>query len=419
MKICVVGLGYVGLPLATALGKKWDVIGFDIDQTRIEELQDGIDRTCEVNRDELKSAKRLRLTSASDSLMGCDVFIVTVPTPVDEFNVPDLEAVFAATKMVAGIMKPGAIVVYECTVYPGLTEEECVPLLEKYSNLSFNKDFFCGYSPERVNPGDKKHRLTTINKIISASDEKALDKIRKVYESIINAEIYCAPSIRVAEAAKVIENTQRDLNIALINELAMLFNQLGIDTEEVLKAAETKWNFIPFRPGLVGGHCIGVDPYYLVHKAKMVKYPTRLISAGRNINDQMPNFVVSQLQNEMKKRSIEAHGSRVLVMGFTFKENCPDTRNTKIISLVRQLQKIGAQVDVVDPHADAHECEQTYGITLLPKYKEESYDAVVLAVAHREFYSLDIKNFRKLGPPNQIIYDLKCIFPKNQTDIRL
>ncbi|MDC3193020.1 nucleotide sugar dehydrogenase [Alphaproteobacteria bacterium] len=419
MKISVIGLGYVGFPLAVALGKKWDVIGFDTDQFRINELNNGFDRTGEVDQEELSLAGGLTLTSSTSVLREAEFYIVTVPTPVDQNNKPDLKSVFAATKTVAASLKPGDIVVYECTVYPGLTEEECVPILEEYSGLKLNEDFSCGYSPERINPGDKEHRLSSINKIISASNDSALNKIRSVYESIITAEIYCAPSIKVAEAAKVIENTQRDLNIALINELAMLFKELGIDTEEVLKAAETKWNFIPFRPGLVGGHCIGVDPYYLVHKANLINHPTKLISSGRNINDEMPTYVANQIKKELLKRNIDIASSKILVMGITFKENCPDIRNTKTVELIHQLQKNGAQVDVTDPHADANECEEQYGIKLSENYLENKYDAVILTVAHDEFKVLDIKHIRELGKPKQIIYDLKYTFPKDQTDIRL
>jgi UDP-N-acetyl-D-galactosamine dehydrogenase len=418
-RIGVVGLGYVGLPLAVEFGKHYETVGFDIKSARIDEMRAGRDSTLETSRADLRSAHRLRYTDQLADLKRCKVFIVTVPTPIDDHNRPDLTPLLRSSESVGKVIKRGAVVVYESTVYPGCTEEVCVPILERESGLKFNQDFFVGYSPERINPGDKKHRLTTIKKVTSGSTPEVAEFVDKIYGSIVTAGTHKASSIRVAEAAKVIENTQRDVNIALINELAMIFNKLGLDTEEVLEAAGSKWNFLPFRPGLVGGHCIGVDPYYLTHKAQEVGYHPEMILAGRRINDNMGGYVATEVVRLMNLKRIHAMGSRVLVLGLTFKENCPDLRNSKVADVVRELQAYGARVDVCDPWANRAEARHEYGITPIRNPKRGQYDAIIAAVAHNEFRELGIGAVRKLGRRNHVVYDIKCVFPKGTVDGRL
>jgi len=418
-RVGVVGLGYVGLPLAVEFGKHYETIGFDIKPARVAELRGGRDSTLEVERADLKAATRLQYTSELPDLRRCQVLIVTVPTPVDGHNRPDLTPLERASESVGKVLGRGTVVVYESTVYPGCTEEVCVPILERESGLRFNRDFFVGYSPERINPGDKQHRLTTIRKVTSGSTPEVAEFVDKLYGSIVVAGTHKASSIRVAEAAKVIENTQRDVNIALINELAMIFNKMGIDTEEVLEAAGSKWNFLPFRPGLVGGHCIGVDPYYLTHKAQEIGYHPEMILAGRRINDNMATYVAGEVVRLMNLRRIHVAGSRVLVLGLTFKENCPDLRNSKVADVVRELGKFGARVDVVDPWANRLEARHEYGITPIRTPKRGQYDAIVAAVAHREFKELGIEAVRKLGRRNHVVYDIKYVFPKEAVDGRL
>ena len=418
-RIAIIGLGYVGLPLAVEFGKVYDTVGFDINEHRLGELRRGHDATLETTDDELAAARRLQYTSSLEDLRSCTVFVVTVPTPIDEHKQPDLGPLLKASETVGKVLKPGDVVVYESTVYPGATEEDCVPVLEKHSGLRFNLDFFAGYSPERINPGDKLHRLTTICKVTSGSTPEAADFVDRLYGSIITAGTYKAPSIRVAEAAKVIENTQRDINIGLINELAIIFNRLGIDTVEVLKAAGTKWNFLPFRPGLVGGHCIGVDPYYLTHKAQSVGYHPELILAGRRLNDRMGAYVASQLVKAMMRQKIQIHGARVLVLGLTFKENCPDIRNTKVVDLVAELREYAVDVDVYDPWVDPDEATREYGITLTTRPLEGEYDGIVLAVAHDRFVSLGPAALRAFGRTPHILYDVKNVFGKAESDLRL
>jgi len=417
-RIGVVGLGYVGLPLAVEFGKHYDTTGFDIKPERIAELRGGRDSTLEVERADLKAADRLKYTSELADLKRCDVLIVTVPTPIDGHNQPDLTPLVRASESVGKIIKRGAIVVYESTVYPGCTEEVCVPLVERESGLKFNKDFFAGYSPERINPGDKVHRLTTINKVTSGSTPEVAEFVDKLYASILTAKTHKASSIRVAEAAKVIENTQRDVNIALINELAMIFNKMGIDTEEVLEAAGSKWNFLPFRPGLVGGHCIGVDPYYLTFKAQEIGYHPEMILAGRRINDNMAIYVASEVVRLMNRKRIHVAGSRILVLGLTFKENCPDLRNSKVADVVRELKGYGAKVDVVDPWASRVEAKHEYGITPIRTPQRGQYDAIVAAVSHDEFKALGVEAIRKFGRRNHVLYDIKYVFPKDKVDGR-
>lgn len=419
VRIAIIGLGYVGLPLAAEFGKHREVIGFDINEQRIAELQAGIENTKELSSEELMEAKHLRFTSRAKDLQSCNFFIVTVPTPIDAHNRPDLTPLIKASETVGALLKPGDIVVYESTVYPGATEEDCVPILEKQSGLVFNVDFFAGYSPERINPGDKEHRLPSIRKVTAGSIPEAADLIDALYASIITAGTHKASSIRVAEAAKVIENTQRDLNIALINELAIIFNRLGIDTLAVLEAAGTKWNFLPFRPGLVGGHCIGVDPYYLTHKAESIGYRPEIILAGRRLNDSMGAYVASQLVKAMLRRRIQVNGARVLVMGLTFKENCPDLRNTKVIDVVRELQDYGVDVDVWDPIADSNSAHHEYGVDLIKTPESDQYDGIVAAVAHDKIRALGIEGVRKLGKAPSVIYDLKYLFPRDQVDLAL
>ena len=418
-RLGIVGLGYVGLPLAVEFGKHFDTVGFDVKKTRIAELEAGKDVTLETTRAELKAATRLRFTSDLSDLKRCRVFIVTVPTPIDEYKRPDLTPLQLASESVGKVLKRGDIVIYESTVYPGCTEEICVPILERESGLKFNRDFFAGYSPERINPGDKEHRLTSIKKVTSGSTPEIAEFVDKLYSAIIRAGTHRASSIKVAEAAKVIENTQRDVNIALINELALIFNRLGIDTEEVLKAAGSKWNFLKFTPGLVGGHCIGVDPYYLTHKAQEIGYHPEMILAGRSLNDNMGLYVAQQITQLMNDRRIHVKGSRALVLGMTFKENCPDIRNSKVVDVVRELQKYGANVDVYDPWADGSECKHEYGLRPIRTLTPRTYDAVVVAVAHREFAELGAEGVRKLCKKNHVVYDIKHVFPASEVDGRL
>jgi UDP-N-acetyl-D-galactosamine dehydrogenase len=417
--IGVVGLGYVGLPLAVEFGKFFETTGFDVKAARIGELKVGHDSTLEVSKVEMKRATRLTFTMDPAALKRCRVYIVTVPTPIDEYKRPDLTPLVQASESIGVVLKKGDVVVYESTVYPGCTEEVCVPILERKSRLKFNKDFFAGYSPERINPGDKEHRLPSIKKVTSGSTPEVADFISKLYSSIITAGTHKASSIRVAEAAKVIENTQRDVNIALINELAVIFNRLGIDTEEVLNAAGSKWNFVQFRPGLVGGHCIGVDPYYLTHKAQEIGYHPEMILAGRRLNDNMALYVAGQITKLMAIKRIHVNGSRALVLGITFKENCPDIRNSKVVDVVRELQKSGAVIDIYDPWADNGDLKHEYGLRVIRDLKPRTYDVAVIAVAHDAFRRLGTKGVRKLCKKSHVLYDIKRVFPAAQVDGRL
>lgn len=419
IKIAIIGLGYVGLPLAVEFGKKRSVIGFDINQPRIAALQAGHDSTLEVDDAELKEATHLTYSANAADLEQANVYIVTVPTPIDDHKRPDLTPLIKASETIGKTLKKGDIVIYESTVYPGATEEDCVPVLERVSGLTFNVDFYAGYSPERINPGDKEHRVTTIRKVTSGSTPEVAELVDALYNEIIIAGTHKASSIKVAEAAKVIENTQRDLNIALINELAVIFNKMGIDTEAVLQAAGTKWNFLPFRPGLVGGHCIGVDPYYLTHKAEAIGYHPQIILAGRRLNDSMGAYVVSQLVKCMLKKRIHVDGARVLVMGLTFKENCPDLRNTKVIDIVRELTEYNIKVDVYDPWISASEAEHEYSITPVSEPAISAYDGVILAVGHKQFVQLGAENIRKFGKPEHVLYDLKYLLTAEESDLRL
>ncbi|MCX7561103.1 Vi polysaccharide biosynthesis UDP-N-acetylglucosamine C-6 dehydrogenase TviB [Sulfitobacter sp. F26204] len=418
-KLAVIGLGYVGLPLAVEFGKHRPVVGFDININRISALKAGHDSTLEVDDDELASAANLSFSNAPEDIANCNVYIVTVPTPIDTHKRPDLTPLIMASETIGKVLKRGDIVIYESTVYPGATEEDCVPVLEAVSGLRFNEDFFAGYSPERINPGDKAHRLTTITKVTSGSTPEVAEFVNGLYASIVTAGTHKAPSIRVAEAAKVIENTQRDLNIALINELAVIFNRMGIDTEAVLEAAGTKWNFLPFRPGLVGGHCIGVDPYYLTHKAEAIGYHPQIILAGRRLNDGMGAYVAAQLVKALLKKRIHVQGARVLMMGLTFKENCPDLRNTRVINVITELQDYGIEVDVFDPWVDVAEAEYEYGITPISQPDANAYDGIVLAVAHQEFSEMGMAGMRSLGRKDHVLYDLKYVLPVDQSDLRL
>ena len=418
-KIAVIGLGYVGLPLAVAFSKRFSVLGFDINSNRVQQLEAGVDSTLEVSNSELVAAEALSFSCSEDDLKSCSTFIVTVPTPIDKFNRPDLTPLLTASAMLGRVIKKDDVIIYESTVYPGATEDDCIPVVEKLSGLSLNKDFFAGYSPERINPGDKSHRVEDILKVTSGSDQATADFVDALYASVIRAGTFKASSIKVAEAAKVIENTQRDVNIALINELAMIFNKLDIDTLEVLEAAGTKWNFLPFRPGLVGGHCIGVDPYYLTHKSESVGYRPEMILAGRRINDGMGAYVVSQLIKQMINKKIEVSGSRVLVMGLTFKENCPDIRNTKVVDIVDELKAYDIDVDIMDPCCDPLEAAQEYGLVVNKTADKEAYDAILVAVAHDEFKKMGINSVRALGRSEHVLYDLKYVFPKDDVDIRL
>jgi len=417
--IAIIGIGYVGLPLAVEFGKIRPVIGFDTNGGRIEELQRGRDHTREVDAEELASARHLTFTSDPARLVDAKVFIVTVPTPIDRHKRPDLTPLIKASETVGRALKRGDVVIYESTVYPGATEEDCVPVLERVSGLKFNVDFFCGYSPERINPGDKAHSLTSICKVTSGSTPEIADFVDRLYASIITAGTHKTESIRVAEAAKVIENTQRDLNIALVNELAIIFNRMGLDTEAVLKAAGTKWNFLPFRPGLVGGHCIGVDPYYLTHKAEALGYHPQVILAGRRINDGMGAYVAGQLVKAMIRRRIHVEGARVLVLGLTFKENCPDLRNTRVIDVVNELKDYGVLVDVHDPCADPEEARAEHGLPLVEALEPGAYDAIVLAVAHDAYRQMGAAAIRALGAAAHVFFDLKHVFPAHASELRL
>ncbi|MCO7635664.1 Vi polysaccharide biosynthesis UDP-N-acetylglucosamine C-6 dehydrogenase TviB [Pseudomonas sp. S 311-6] len=419
VKLAVVGLGYVGLPLAVEFGKKRPVIGFDINAARIAELKQGKDHTLEVSDAELAEAAQLRFSADKSELAQANVYIVTVPTPIDDYKRPDLTPLIKASETIGGVLKRGDIVIYESTVYPGATEEDCVPVLERVSGLKFGTDFHAGYSPERINPGDKQHRVSTIKKVTSGSNPEVAELVDQLYGSIIVAGTHKAPSIRVAEAAKVIENTQRDVNIALINELALIFNRMGIDTEAVLQAAGTKWNFLPFRPGLVGGHCIGVDPYYLTHKAQAIGYHPEIILAGRRLNDDMGRYVVSQLVKAMMKRRIQVQGARVLIMGLTFKENCPDLRNTRVVDIVKELKDYNVDVDVYDPWVDPAEAQHEYGITPVAQPAAGEYDGIILAVSHHQFVEMGAAAIRKLGKPEHVLYDLKYVLSADDSDLRL
>lgn len=419
MKLAVIGLGYVGLPLAVEFGKKRTVIGFDINPRRIEELRAGTDRTLEVEPEELAAAKWVHYTADPNELAAANVFIVTVPTPIDEFKQPQLEPLIRASETIGKVLKKGDIVIYESTVFPGATEGVCVPVLESVSGLRYNEDFFAGYSPERINPGDKQNRLPNIVKVTSGSTPEIADKVDALYAEIITAGTHKAPSIKVAEAAKVIENTQRDVNIALINELALIFNRLGIDTEDVLKAAGTKWNFLPFRPGLVGGHCIGVDPYYLTHKAQSIGYHPEIILAGRRLNDGMGSYVAAQLIKAMLKQCIQIQGARVLILGLSFKENCPDLRNTRVIDIVNELREYGVETDIYDPWVDPQEAQEEYQISLLSELQEQQYDGIVLAVAHDQFRAMGAQGIRRLGRESHVLYDLKYVLGRYESDLRL
>lgn len=418
-KIAVIGLGYVGLPLAVAFGEKRPVVGFDINSRRIAELKQGEDFTKEVSPEELAAATHLSVTDNLDDIADCAVFIVTVPTPIDEFKTPDLTPLVKASESVGKVLKKGDIVVYESTVYPGATEEVCVPVLERVSGLKYNVDFYAGYSPERINPGDKEHRVTTIMKVTSGSTPAVADEVDALYGGIITAGTHKASSIKVAEAAKVIENTQRDLNIALMNELAMIFAKLGIDTHEVLAAAGTKWNFLPFKPGLVGGHCIGVDPYYLTHKAQAIGYHPEIILAGRRVNDGMGPYVAAELVKAMIKAGHTIANARVLVMGLTFKENCPDLRNTRVIDVVNELRDFGCIVDVSDCWADSAEAEHEYGISLTAEPQQGAYEGVLVAVPHREYAAMNASDLRCYLKEGGVLYDLKGMLPLGEADVRL
>lgn len=419
LKLAIIGLGYVGLPLAVEFGKKRTVVGFDINAKRVAELQSGQDHTLETGPEELQQAQYLSYTTNLEALRACNCFIVAVPTPVDSSNRPDLTPLIKASETVGRVLKSGDLVIYESTVYPGATEEDCVPVLEKFSGLKFNQDFYAGFSPERINPGDKVHRVTTIIKVTSGSTPEAAELIDALYNEIITAGTHMAPSIRVAEAAKVIENTQRDVNIALINELAIIFNRLGIDTEAVLLAAGTKWNFLPFRPGLVGGHCIGIDPYYLKYKAQSVGYHPEIISAVRRLNDGMGTYVVSQFAKTMIKKRIQVDGARVLVLGLAFKENCPDLRNTRVVDIVKELKQYNCQVDVYDPWVSTEEALHEYGIMLVQTLHQGAYDSIIIAVAHNQFKSMGADGIHALGKTPHVLYDLKYVLPAESVDLRL
>jgi UDP-N-acetyl-D-galactosamine dehydrogenase len=419
IKLAIIGLGYVGLPLAVEFGRLRSVVGFDISQKRVDQLEAGHDSTLETEVRELQAASHLKFSTDIDDLRSCNVFIVTVPTPIDEHKNPDLSPLVKASETVGKVLKRGDVVIYESTVYPGCTEEDCVPVLEEFSGLKFNRDFFCGYSPERINPGDKQHRVTTITKVTSGSTPEVADLVDALYNQIITAGTHKASSIKVAEAAKVIENTQRDVNIALINELAIIFNKMGIDTEDVLLAAGSKWNFLPFRPGLVGGHCIGVDPYYLTHKAESIGYHPEIILAGRRLNDGMGSYVVTQLVKAMTKRRLPVQGACILIMGLTFKENCPDLRNTRVVDIVQELAEYDVQADVYDPWANIAEAQHEYGITPVQEPALGMYDAIIIAVAHHQFKSMGAETIRSYGKPEHVLFDLKYLLPAADSDLRL
>jgi UDP-N-acetyl-D-galactosamine dehydrogenase len=418
-KIAIIGLGYVGLPLAVEFGKQYDTVGFDIHEARIDELRAGRDNTLEVDAGELASSSRLSFSANHEDLRGCDVFIVTVPTPIDSAKRPDLTPLIKASETLGKVLKPGNIVVYESTVYPGCTEEVCVPILAKGSGLVFNRDFFAGYSPERINPGDKQHRVTNILKVTSGSTPEVADFVNRLYGSIIVAGTHQASCIKVAEAAKVIENTQRDLNIALVNDLAILFNKLGIDTLEVLQAAGTKWNFLPFRPGLVGGHCISVDPYYLTHKAQEVGHHPDVILAGRRTNDSMGPYIANEVIRLMVRKGINPVRAKILLLGLAFKENCPDLRNTRVVDIVQALRGYDADIDVHDPWVNHAEAEHEYGIQPIAEPQPGSYDAVIIAVGHRQFVAMGTEGIRAFGKPSNVIYDVKYVLPRDAVDGRL
>lgn len=418
-KIAVVGLGYVGLPLAAAFGEKRDVVGFDINKARIAELKEGFDFTREVSGEELAAASKLSFADSVDGIADCQIYIVTVPTPIDEYKTPDLTPLVKASETVGRLLKQGDIVIYESTVFPGATEEICIPVLERVSGLSFNNDFYAGYSPERINPGDKEHRVTNIKKVTSGSTPEIAEEVDQLYADIITAGTHKASSIKVAEAAKVIENTQRDLNIALINELSMIFAKLKIDTHEVLAAAGTKWNFLPFKPGLVGGHCIGVDPYYLTHKAQAIGYHPEIILAGRRVNDNMGPYAAAELVKAMIKTGHTVANSRVLIMGFAFKENCPDLRNTRVIDVVRELEEFGCSVDIADCWVNAEEAQEEYGIELTESPLQQNYDALLLAVPHREYAAMSSAELRGYLKEDGVLFDLKGVLPIGEADLRL
>lgn len=414
-KICIIGLGYVGLPLAVLFSKKYEVFGFDISTERIKELQQGHDRTLEIDQDKLREST-LKFTYDIKDISACNYFIITVPTPIDDNNQPDLTPLIKASETVAKILKKNDIVIYESTVYPGCTEEKCVPILEKYSGLSFNRHFFCGYSPERINPGDKLHTVDKIRKVTSGSTAEIANKVDQLYASVITAGTYKASCIKVAEAAKVIENSQRDLNIAFVNELAKIFHKMDIDTQEVLDAAATKWNFLQFKPGLVGGHCIGVDPFYLTYKAQSLGYNPEIILAGRRLNDGMGAYIASLVLKLMIKKGYRIQGAKILMLGITFKENCPDIRNTKVVDIIRELKDFGAVVDIADPWASAHEVMEEYGETLVSEVDYSTYDGIILAVSHKEFADLEFSNLKR---PDAVLFDVKSFLDKNIVDSRL
>ena len=418
IKIAIIGLGYVGLPLAVEFGKQRNIIGFDINELRINQLNEFNDVTLEVSQDELKNASGLKFSNTLESIKDCNCYIISVPTPIDKFSEPDLQPLISASRLVGSILTKGDIVIFESTVFPGATEEICVPELEQSSGLIFNNNFYVGYSPERINPGDKLHRLPTIKKVTSGSTPEVASLINDLYETIIKAGTFKASSIKVAEAAKVIENTQRDLNIALVNELALIFNKLNIDTEEVLNAAGTKWNFLPFRPGLVGGHCIGVDPYYLTYKAQQIGYEPEIILAGRRLNDSMAKYVVTRLKKEMIQKQINIHGSRVLVLGATFKENCPDLRNSKVIDIINELKDLEFDVDCYDPWVNSTSIIEE-DFSLVTSLEENKYDAIIIAVAHLEFFEMGPMKIHSLGKDKHLIYDLKYVLPSEESDLRL
>mgnify|MGYP001244067102 CR=1 FL=1 len=419
LKLAIIGLGYVGLPLALEFEKKKNVLGFDINERRVKELKSGKDRNLEFSKDQLKVLKKLKFTSNVEDLKSVNCYIVTVPTPVDHLNKPDLKQLFAATEMIGKFLKKGDLIIYESTVYPGCVEEECVPILEKFSNLNFNEDFFCGYSPERINPGDKNHTISNIKKVTSGSTPIIADFVDELYGEIITAGTHKAPNIKVAEAAKVIENTQRDLNIALINELSILFKKLNIDTEAVLEAAGSKWNFLPFKPGLVGGHCIGVDPYYLTFKAKSVGYFPNIILSGRKINDNMGNYVASEFIKELKNNNIQIKGSKILIMGLTFKENCSDVRNSGVKNVIEKLKKHNCKLDLYDPWADKEEIKKLYGVTTNSSLNHNTYDGIIIAVAHKKFKEMGETEILNLCKEKNVIYDLKYLFSKDKFSLRL
>ena len=419
LNLAIIGLGYVGLPLAIEFAKKKTVIGFDINEERVKELNSGKDKNLEITKEELQNIKQLNFTSNQEDLKSANCFIITVPTPIDKFKKPDLLPLMKASEIVALIIKNGDLVIYESTVYPGCVEEQCVPVLEKFSKLKFNQDFFCGYSPERINPGDKEHTVSNIKKITSGSTAEIADLVDDLYNEIIKAGTHKAPSIKVAEAAKVIENTQRDLNIALINELSIFFSKMNIDTQAVLEAAGSKWNFLPFKPGLVGGHCIGVDPYYLTFKAKSIGYEPKIILAGRELNDSMGNHVALEFIKGMKKKEIQIKGSKILIMGLTFKENCADTRNSGIQSVIFELKKFDCNIDLYDPWADGEDIKKIYDIYPNSQLNQNDYDGIIIAVKHEKFKTMGIEVISNLCKKNHVIYDLKHLFSKDQVDLRL